>query len=192
MPIVVLLSLLAIILTYLGSRLLNKTISFTLYSSVRLNAIIILIINLIFKSLENRQYCKQEALDYIFCGYILIEVSGFNSLYILGTANTYYVSLYTDFSNSLNYNTQISLLVLSKARSPIYYALLYVQLYQYNKSYNYNKYNAESKLALPTRLLYIGDPNLDILRLYYSKKYDRVKYIALSYCQGKLTNKNKC
>ena len=46
-------------------------------------------------------------------------------------------------------------------------------------------------MALPTRLLYIGGPDPDVLYLYCLKKKERLEYIALSYCWGKLTKKRK-
>jgi hypothetical protein len=50
--------LLAVALAYLNSALLNKTVSFALYSSARPNAIAMLVMNEMLKSLENRQHCK--------------------------------------------------------------------------------------------------------------------------------------
>jgi len=50
-------------------------------------------------------------------------------------------------------------------------------------------HDAESRPVLPKRLLNVEDP--DVLRLYCPKKNDRVKYVALSHCWGKLTDKNK-
>ncbi|KAF2192457.1 hypothetical protein K469DRAFT_553276, partial [Zopfia rhizophila CBS 207.26] len=35
--------------------------------------------------------------------------------------------------------------------------------------------------ALPTRLLYVGDPNPDVLRLYCPKEKDSMRYVALSH-----------
>jgi hypothetical protein len=40
----------------------------------------------------------------------------------------------------------------------------------------------QPKAALPTRLLYVGDP--DVLRLYCPRKKDEMKYVALSHCWG--------
>jgi hypothetical protein len=37
---------------------------------------------------------------------------------------------------------------------------------------------------VPTRLLYVGDPDHDALRLYHTEENDRVKYVALSHCWG--------
>ena len=45
--------------------------------------------------------------------------------------------------------------------------------------------------VLPKRLLYVGDPDSDVLRLDRPKGNDRVKYVALSHCWGNLTNENK-
>ena len=101
------------------------------------------------------------------------------------------MSLRTDSSDGPYHDTRISFPVLSEAGSPTHCALLRTWLRWCDESHNCNKHNAESKPALPTRLLYIGDPNPDVLRLYYPKKHDRVKYVALSHCWGNLTDENK-
>jgi hypothetical protein len=44
-----------------------------------------------------------------------------------------------------------------------------------------NIYNAKFKIALLFRLLYVKNLDLNVLRLYYSKKNDTVRYVALSY-----------
>jgi Heterokaryon incompatibility protein (HET) len=38
---------------------------------------------------------------------------------------------------------------------------------------------------LPTRLVHVGDPDPDVLRLYCPTQSDRAEYIALSHCWGK-------
>jgi hypothetical protein len=44
---------------------------------------------------------------------------------------------------------------------------------------------------LPSRLLDVGNPDLDILRLFCPKKKEVVEYAALSHCWGQPTNENK-
>lgn len=51
--------------------------------------------------------------------------------------------------------------------------------------------HSESNQTLPTRLLWVGDPDdqhysLDVLRLATTKGFKGVKYAALSHCWGKL------
>ncbi|KAF2181009.1 HET-domain-containing protein, partial [Zopfia rhizophila CBS 207.26] len=65
------------------------------------------------------------------------------------------------------------------------FALLRAWLRWCDKSHNCNEHNPKSKVALPTRLLYVGDPDPDVLCLYCPKKKDSVKYVALSHCWGK-------
>jgi hypothetical protein len=101
------------------------------------------------------------------------------------------MSLRTESSDGPDLDTQISFPVLSEAGSPTHCALLRAWLRWCDKSHDCNKHDAESKPALPTRLLYVGDPNSDVLRLYCPKKHDRVKYIALSHCWGEPTPKIK-
>jgi hypothetical protein len=45
--------------------------------------------------------------------------------------------------------------------------------------------DARLELASPTRLIYVGDPDQEILRLYLPHTNERVKYMALSHCWGK-------
>ena len=58
-------------------------------------------------------------------------------------------------------------------------------------SHGCKEHGDESNAALPTRLLYVGDPDPNVLRLYCPKGNNGVKYIALSHCWGKLTYENK-
>ena len=58
-----------------------------------------------------------------------------------------------------NNGIQISFLVLPKAKSPTRFALLRVWLRWCNKSYNYNKHRVKRDTELPTRLLYVGNPD---------------------------------
>jgi hypothetical protein len=79
---------------------------------------------------------------------------------------------------------QISFPVLPEAESPARFALLRAWLRSCDESHGCNKQDAESKAALPSRLLYVGSPDSDVLSLYCPKKNDRVEYIALSHCWG--------
>ena len=119
----------------------------------------------------------------------MIQVSAFNSLHALGRAITHCISLRTEYlpDNGI----QVSFPVLPEAKSPTRFALLRAWLRWCDESHYCNKHNAESKTVLPTRLLYIGGPNTDALRLYCPKKYDIMEYVALSHCWGELTPKNK-
>ncbi|KAF2189976.1 HET-domain-containing protein [Zopfia rhizophila CBS 207.26] len=85
----------------------------------------------------------------------------------------------------------ISFPVLPEAESPARFALLRAWLRWCDKSHDCNNHDAKSETALPTRLLYVGNPNPDVLSLYCPKENDKVKYIALSHCWGKLTKERK-
>ncbi|KAH8731712.1 heterokaryon incompatibility protein-domain-containing protein [Phaeosphaeriaceae sp. PMI808] len=47
-----------------------------------------------------------------------------------------------------------------------------------------NNRDAKSETTLPTRLLYVGDSNPNVLCLYCPTQRDRMKYVALSHCWG--------
>ncbi|XTI84867.1 HET-domain-containing protein [Cenococcum geophilum] len=98
-----------------------------------------------------------------------------------------------EYSAGTGKDIQTGFPVLPEAESPARFALLRAWLHwcDSDKSHNCNKHDAESNAALPTRLLDVGGPNPDVLRLYCPKRYDRAKYLALSHCWGKLTNNNK-
>ena len=87
----------------------------------------------------------------------------------------------TEYLASLNNNIQISFPVLPKAKSPIRFALLRAWLRWCNESYNYNRYYIKSNTELPTRLLYVSNPdNLDynpnVLHLDYNLNILRLDY----------------
>jgi hypothetical protein len=76
------------------------------------------------------------------------------------------------------------------------FALLREWLRWCDKSHDCNKHQDGSIPALPTRLLYVGDPdgpdyNPDALRLYHSTQIERIKFVALSHCWGKLAEEHK-
>ncbi|KAH7394820.1 hypothetical protein BKA66DRAFT_438620 [Pyrenochaeta sp. MPI-SDFR-AT-0127] len=88
---------------------------------------------------------------------------------------------------------QISLPILPEAEDLARFALLGAWLRWCDGSHNCNKDHVGSNTELPTRLLYVGGPNDpdDILHLYYPKENDRMEYIALSHCWGKLAEEDK-
>ena len=91
---------------------------------------------------------------------------------------------------------QISFPVLPEAESPTQFALLRAWLCWCNESHDCNKHYIESNTELPTRLLYVGDPddpdyNPNVLRLNYNTEINGGKYIALSHCWGELPIEDK-
>ncbi|KAH7061846.1 heterokaryon incompatibility protein-domain-containing protein [Paraphoma chrysanthemicola] len=96
-----------------------------------------------------------------------------------------------EYSAGAGGNLPISFPALPEAGSPTYFALLRAWLRWCDGSHNCTRYNAKSKAVLPSRLLDIGDRDLEILRLFCPKKKDGVKYAALSHCWGQLTHENK-
>jgi len=90
----------------------------------------------------------------------------------------------SDYSSGPDGNVPISFQDLLEAESPVRFALLHAWLRWCDKSHNCNKRVTKSEAALPTRLLYVGDPNPDVLCLYRPTKKDRMKYVALSHCWG--------
>ena len=86
---------------------------------------------------------------------------------------------------------QISFPVLPEAGSPAHFALLRAWLHLCDESHDCNKHNAKPKPVLPTRFLYVGNPDPEVLRLYCPEEKLGVKYVALSHCWGKLTDENK-
>jgi hypothetical protein len=95
------------------------------------------------------------------------------------------------YAVSTGLNLQISSPAVPEAGSPAYFALLRAWLRWCDKFHNCMKRRAKSKAALPSRLLDIGNPNFDNLRLFCPKKKDQVEYVALSHSWGKLTVENK-
>ncbi|KAH6661571.1 heterokaryon incompatibility protein-domain-containing protein [Halenospora varia] len=97
--------------------------------------------------------------------------------------------------------TQISFPVLPAAKSPLRFALLREWLQWCDKSHRCNQHDDDKdvnipKKTLPTRLLYVGNPDdpdydQDILKLVLGQQIGARKYIALSHCWGKLTTDQK-
>jgi hypothetical protein len=76
------------------------------------------------------------------------------------------------------------------------FALLRAWLNWCDKNHECNKHQADSDIALPTRVLYVGaadDPSYDpnVLRLVLGSQVEAGKYIALSHCWGDLTKEEK-
>ncbi|OCK82752.1 HET-domain-containing protein [Lepidopterella palustris CBS 459.81] len=111
----------------------------------------------------------------------------------MGSGGPHILRLCSDaeYSPDSHNDIQISLPVLLEAEDPARFALLRTWLRWCDESHNCNKHNAKSKAALPTRLLYLGDLDPDVLRLYSPKEDDNIKYFALSHCWGKITENNK-
>ena len=106
------------------------------------------------------------------------------------------MSLRIGYLASPNNCIQISFPILPEAESPTRFALLRAWLRWCDKSHNCNKHYIKSNTELPTRLLYVGDPNdpdydPDALRLDCATQIDKRKYIALSHCWGELPIKDK-
>ena len=114
----------------------------------------------------------------------------------MGRATTYRISFTTEYSADPDNNIQISFPALPEAQSPARFALLRAWLCWCDESHDCNKHHAESNTALPTRLLYVGNPDNpgydpDVLRLDLAAQIDGRKYIALSHCWGNLPIKDK-
>ncbi|KAF2180771.1 HET-domain-containing protein [Zopfia rhizophila CBS 207.26] len=76
------------------------------------------------------------------------------------------------------------------------FALLRAWLRQCDNSHDCSKHSSESKEALPTRVLYVGDPkdssySSDLVRLVYGSEASRHEYLALSHCWGKVSVEEK-
>ena len=104
----------------------------------------------------------------------------------------------TEGSVDTGQDIQISFPVLPEAENPARFALLQAWLHWCDKSKSHSciKHDAESKTALPTRLLCVGnldDPDYDpdVLRLDLATQINGRKYIALSHCWGKLPVEDK-
>ena len=102
----------------------------------------------------------------------------------------------TEYLANPNNGIQIGFPVLPEADSLTRFALLRAWLRWCNESHNCNTHHIESNTELPTRLLYVGDPDdlyydPRVLRLDYATQIDGGKYIALSHCWGELPIEDK-
>jgi hypothetical protein len=64
------------------------------------------------------------------------------------------------------------------------FALLRSWLDGCDATHDCNQQNARSQGASPTRLIYVGHADLEVLRLYVPQENEGVKYTALSYRWG--------
>ena len=108
--------------------------------------------------------------------------------------DTHCISLRTEYLADPDNDIQISFPVLPEAESPTRFALLRAWLRWCDESHDCNKHHIESNTELPTRLLYVGDPDdpnydPDVLRLDCATQ--KGKYIALSHCWGELPIEDK-
>jgi hypothetical protein len=104
--------------------------------------------------------------------------------------------LRTEYLANPDNDIQISFPVLPEAESPTRFALLRAWLRWCDESHDCNKHYVESNTELPTRLLYVGDPDdpgydPNVLRLDCATQIDGGKYIALSHCWGELPIEDK-
>ncbi|KAH8726729.1 heterokaryon incompatibility protein-domain-containing protein [Phaeosphaeriaceae sp. PMI808] len=93
-------------------------------------------------------------------------------------------------------STPIGRPILPESDNPARFALLRAWLHQCDKSHDCNKHQGESKTALPTRVLYVGDPKdsgyaSDFVRLVCTSEASRREYVALSHCWGDLSVEEK-
>ncbi|OCK74646.1 HET-domain-containing protein [Lepidopterella palustris CBS 459.81] len=130
---------------------------------------------------------KRHCNDYELKGSIVRKGSALESK----RRGTKILRLYSDLECSADTgeDVQIGFPVLPEVENPARFALLRAWLSWCDHSHNCNKHNTASDAALPTRLLYIGDPddpNYDpnFLRLDHAEKINGRKYISLSHCWG--------
>lgn len=131
-----------------------------------------------------KHYCNNE---------LNVQIVRDTSAWKIGSKGPRILRLCSDLECSTDngQDIQISLPVLPEAESPTRFALLRAWLRWCDASHDCNRHDVKSKAAMPTRLLYVGDPDPNVLRLYYPKENERVKYVALSHCWGNLTEKRK-
>jgi hypothetical protein len=68
---------------------------------------------------------------------------------------------------------------------PARFALLREWLTWCDGNHQCNNYNYNIQATSPTRLIYVGNSNPEVLHLYLPEENERVKYTALSHCWGK-------
>ncbi|KAF2467894.1 HET-domain-containing protein [Lindgomyces ingoldianus] len=83
----------------------------------------------------------------------------------------------------------IGLPILPERESPTQFALLRAWLRQCDKFHSCHKGQDASKIAMPTRVLYVGNPKdldyaSDFIRLVSVSEIAKQKYVALSHCWG--------
>jgi hypothetical protein len=106
--------------------------------------------------------------------------------------------LATEYAVHTKSSAPIGLPILPEPDNPARFSLLRAWLRWCDESHGCNKHQGESKTALPTRVLYVGDPKdsgyaSDFVRLVCASEISRQKYIALSHCWGNLlVEEKKC
>ncbi|KAH8723294.1 heterokaryon incompatibility protein-domain-containing protein [Phaeosphaeriaceae sp. PMI808] len=90
----------------------------------------------------------------------------------------------------------IGLPILPEPDKPARFSLLRAWLRWCDESHSCNEHQGESKTALPTRVLYVGDPKdsgyaSDFVRLVCASETSRREYVALSHCWGNLSVKEE-
>lgn len=116
----------------------------------------------------------------------LYTIQNIYSLHIFVTEN----SVDTEFGKPIGFPIQ------READDSTRFALLRAWLNWCDKSHDCNKHHDESEVALPTRVLYVGDPKdsgfqSDVVRLVCASGTSRGEYIALSHCWGKLSDEEE-
>jgi hypothetical protein len=96
----------------------------------------------------------------------------------------YYQSLRTEYPLSDRDDIPIGFPVLPEPESTARFTFLRTWLEWCDKTHLCNPPYARSQGASPTRLIYVGHANPEVLRLYNPKKKERVKYTALSHRWG--------
>ncbi|KAH6667670.1 heterokaryon incompatibility protein-domain-containing protein [Halenospora varia] len=100
--------------------------------------------------------------------------------------------LCSDLASCDNHNDiQIGFPALLEATSPIYFELLRAWLRSCDRSHKCNTHDTRPESLLPTRLLYVGNPNPDSLALHTATQLGNEDYVALSHCWGKLPPEDK-
>jgi hypothetical protein len=97
-----------------------------------------------------------------------------------------------DVLDDTSNDVQISFPVLPEAESSTRFALLRAWLRWCDDHHDCGRHNAESEAALPTRLLYIGNPDHNTLRLHCPEGNKMVQYVALSHRWGENPPTKEC
>ncbi len=90
-------------------------------------------------------------------------------------------------SDNHHNDVQIGFPVLPEIASPFYFDLLRAWLRRCNESHECNGHDAGSERTLPSRLLYVGNSDPNILALHNTATRIGIeRYVALSHCWGDL------
>ena len=91
----------------------------------------------------------------------------------------------TDYLSACNVGLPIGFPVLPKAGSPAHFTLLREWLEWCDTNHNCSRRDTRSQAVLPTRLIYVGHSDPDVLRLCLPKECETMRYTALSHCWGR-------